>query len=148
MSSAKYMQGVQRGGDREEYPKKRPKHHTSLQRPTDMVVPTIRHANVHGQGDEAREPENGCHSIHGQDCELMADVPSLSIVARGEYEEGNGEDGPDGAEDHEVDLAGGKVASCIVVAAVVIGGAIVLACDIGCQAENDDGEDQLDNAHR
>ena len=97
-------------GLRRHSPKERPKSHTSLQRPAYMVIPTIGHANEHCQRDEAGEPENRCHSIHSQDRELVADVPGLSIVAWGEYEEGNGEDGPDGAEDQEVDLAGGCVA--------------------------------------
>ena len=90
-------------------PKKRPKGDTSLQRPTDMVISTNRHANEHGQRDEAGEPENRRHRIHRQDRELVSDVPSLSIVAWGEDEEGDGEDGPDGAEDEEVDLARGCV---------------------------------------
>lgn len=76
-----------------------------------MVIPTIGHANEHRQRDEAGEPENRRHGIHDQDHELVTDMPGPSIVAWGEYEEGDGEDGPDGAEDQEVNLAGRCVAA-------------------------------------
>src|SRR5437016_1762695 len=90
-------------------PKKRPKGHTGLCRLTELVTPTMRYANFHGPRDEAGEPENRRYYIHAQDGELMTDMLSLRIVAWGDYKEGDGEDGPDGAEDHEVKLARGCV---------------------------------------
>ena len=71
----------------------------------------MRHTNEYRQRDETGKPENRRYYIHGQDDELMTDMLTLSIVEWGECKEGDGEDGPDGAENHKVKLAGG----CVVV---------------------------------
>ena len=110
-------------------PKKGPKCHTSLQRPTEIVTSTGRHANQHRQRDEAGEPEKRGHGIHGQDRELVTDVSSLIVVAWGEYEEGDGEDGPDGAKDQEVDLARGCVVVRVEEPIVAVVRAVVFARD-------------------
>ena len=67
------------------------------------------------QRDPAREPEDHGHGIEGQDGEF---VRGGGEEARGEGEVEQGQEGPDGDEDEEVDAGGGGVVAGIVVVPV------------------------------
>ena len=64
------------------------------------------------QGDPAREPEDHGHGIEGQDGEF---VRCRGEEARGEGEVEQGQEGPDGDEDEEVDAGGGGIVEGLVV---------------------------------
>lgn len=82
----------------------------------------------------SREPENHGHGLHAD---------NRVLVGRGgeprgcENQIGDGQQRPDGGEEHEVDGVGGP--------AVALGAAVEID-DVGCEAEDDDGEEGLGEA--
>lgn len=58
-----------------------------------MIEPTIRPLSQ-SQGDKTREPEDGRHSVGGQNHKLVSHVPAIGVVVRGDHHEDDGEDGP------------------------------------------------------
>jgi len=88
-----------------------------------------------GQSDETGEPKEREHRIDGEQGKL---VGKLWSEFRAEHEIGKAEQGEDGVEDHEVDLAERDV---VIVAEEIV--AIADARQVGSETQNDQSEESL-----